>query len=220
MNRVKKVTNILIIVIPIIWVLHTLSKNFIIDPLFQRFLSNKDQFLMNQSLWILMIRIHILLAVAALMTGPLGLIKRIRLKSLQFHRWNGRIYVLSIILNYIPGFYVSFFATGGWLSTIGFLILNTLWILTTLKGYLFIKKKQIIPHKYWIMRSFFLSFANMTIYVIVTIIHHGVNLSYVTSYTIAVWLCWMLNLCLAEIFIRREMSSKHLMYIKENDLSR
>ncbi|MED3553930.1 DUF2306 domain-containing protein [Cytobacillus praedii] len=206
MNLVKKVTNILIIIISIMWVLHTLSKNFVIDPLFQRFLSNKDQLLMNQSLWIVMIRIHILLAVAALMTGPLGLIKRIRLKSLQFHRWNGRIYVLSIILNYIPGFYVSFFATGGWLSTIGFLILNTLWILTTIKGYLFIKKKQIIPHKHWMIRSFFLSFANMTIYVIVKIIHHGINLSsYVTSYTIAVWLCWILNLCLAEIFIRRKM---------------
>ncbi len=89
MNQVKKVTNIFIIIIPIMWVLHTLSKNFITDPSFQQFLSNKDQFLMNQSLWIVMVRVHILLAIAALMTGFLGLIKRIHLKSLQFHRWNG-----------------------------------------------------------------------------------------------------------------------------------
>lgn len=203
MNRVKKGTKIVIIIITIMWVLHTLSKNFIIDPLFQRFLSNKEEYLMNQSLWFVMIRIHILLAIVALITGPLGLIQRVHSKSLHFHRWNGRVYVLSIILNYIPGFYVSFFATGGWLSTIGFLILNTLWIWTTLKGYVSIKKKQIIPHKHWMVRSLFLSLANLTIYISVTIIHHGVNLSYVTSYTIAVWLCWILNLCLAEIIIRR-----------------
>lgn len=98
-----------------------------------------------------------------------------------------------------------FLCNRGWLSTIGFLILNTLWIWTTLKGYVSIKKKQIIPHKHWMVRSFFLSLANLTIYISVTMIHHGVNLSYVTSYTIAVWLCWILNLCLAEIFIRRKI---------------
>nr|WP_245548515.1 DUF2306 domain-containing protein [Gracilibacillus lacisalsi] len=67
-----------------------------------------------------MIRLHIIFAIISLITGPLGVIKKLRIKSIQFHRWNGRVYVLSILLNFIPGVYVSFFATGGWLSTIGF----------------------------------------------------------------------------------------------------
>ncbi len=191
-------------IIAIMWVLHTLSKNFMVDPTFEKFISRKDQILTDQSLWVLMIRIHILLAIISLLTGPLGVMKRIRIKSIKFHRWNGRLYVLSIILNFIPGIYVSFFATGGWPSTIGFLTLNTLWLGTTILGYRYIKRKLVILHSQWMIRSFFLSFANMTIYIIVAITHNAMNFSYGNSYTLAVWLCWPLNLLIAEIIIRKK----------------
>lgn len=200
----KKFFRVTIVLIAVMWVLHTFSKNFIVDPGFEKFISRKDQILANESLWVTMIRIHILLAILSLLTGPLGVIKKIRVKSIKFHRWNGRVYVLSIILNFIPGVYASLFATGGWLSTIGFLILNTLWLGTTLLGYLYIKKQNILLHSQWMIRSFFLSFANMTIYILVTIIHHVMNVSYGSSYTIAVWLCWMLNLLIAEMIIRKK----------------
>lgn len=187
------------------WVLHTFTKNFMVDPNFQGFLIKKDMLLANKSLWVKMIQTHIILAIISLITGPLGVIKFIRDKSLKFHRWNGRIYVLSIALNYIPGLYVSFFATGGWLSTVGFIVLNTLWLTTTLLGYSYIKKGQLNDHSKWMLRSFFLSFANMTIYIVVAISHHALNFSYDTSYTVAVWLCWILTLSLAELFIRRKI---------------
>ncbi|WP_144937562.1 DUF2306 domain-containing protein [Paenibacillus sp. 32O-W] len=200
----KKTIGITILIIPIMWVLHTFSKNFMIDPVFEKFISNKDLILADPSLWIFMIRIHILLAILSLLTGPLGVIRRIRVKSIRFHRWNGRLYVLSILLNFIPGVYVSFFATGGWPSTIGFLILNTLWLGTTILGYWYIKRRQVILHSRWITRSFFLCFANMTIYIIVAIAHNAMNFSYGTAYTIAVWLSWVLNLLIAELIIRQK----------------
>ncbi len=201
----KKFIKIMIIIVPFMWILHTLSKNFMVDPMFESFMSRKDSLLHNQSLWIAMIRVHILLAVISLLTGPLGILKKIRVKSIKFHRWNGRLYVLSIILNFIPGVYVSFFATGGWPSTVGFLILNILWLGTTLLGYWHIKNKKIVPHSQWMIRSFFLSFANMTIYIIVAIAHHITHIPYGTSYMIAVWLCWMINLVVAEMIIRKKI---------------
>lgn len=200
----KKTIGITILIIPIMWVLHTFSKNFMIDPAFEKFISNKELILADPSLWIFMIRIHILLAILSLLTGTLGVIRRIRVKSIRFHRWNGRLYVLSILLNFIPGVYVSFFATGGWPSTIGFLILNTLWLGTTILGYWYIKRRQVILHSRWITRSFFLCFANMTIYIIVAIAHNAMNFSYGTAYTIAVWLSWVLNLLIAELIIRQK----------------
>ncbi|GIP36490.1 hypothetical protein J2TS4_57000 [Paenibacillus sp. J2TS4] len=201
----KKTIGIILLIIPILWVFHTFSKNFMVDPAFEKFISNKDLILTDTSLWIFMIRIHILLAIISLLTGPLGVIKRIRAKSTKFHRWNGRLYVLSILLNFIPGVYVSFFATGGWPSTIGFLILNTLWLGTTILGYWYIKRRKVILHSQWITRSFFLSFANMTIYIIVAIAHNAMNFSYGNAYTIAVWLCWILNLLIAEFLIRQKI---------------
>lgn len=203
----NKSIRILILLIPLMWIFHTLSKNFIVDPQFVKFIARKDQILSNESLWIIMIRIHIILAIISLLTGPLGVIKQIRIQSIRFHRWNGRIYVLSILFNFLPGVYVSFFATGGWPSTLGFLILNTLWLGITILGYVAIRRKKINLHRQWILRSFFLSFANITIYILVAISHNALNLPYSLSYTIAVWLCWVLNLAIAEIIIRKKVFS-------------
>lgn len=195
---------VLLFIIAIMWVLHTVSKNFMVDPTFESFLSRKDVILTNENLWTTMIQVHIILAVVALMTGPLGLVKKLRVPSASFHRWNGRIYVLSIVLNFIPGIYVAFFATGGWLSTFGFIVLELLWLTTTLLGYIHIRKRNIDKHRRWIIRSFSLSYANMTIYILVTTVHFGFTLSYAVSYTVAVWLCWIINLLLAEWIIKKK----------------
>ena len=152
----KQKAGILILIISVMWMLHTFSKNFMVDPQFEKFISKKDQILTDYNLWVSMIRIHILLAIISLITGPLGVIKAIRDKSRNFHRWNGRIYVLSIILNFIPGVYVSSFATGGLPSIIGFLILNTLWLTTTILGFWYIIRQKVMLHSQWIIRSFFL----------------------------------------------------------------
>ena len=198
----KKAAYWLILFVSILWVLHTISKNFIVDPQFNRFLSMKQNELFNKSLWFMMIRVHIVLAVIALITGPIALSKKIRVKSLFMHRWMGRIYVGSIVLNYIPSFYVSFYATGGILSTIGFIILNTLWLFSTLKGLWLGKAKKMVLHSRWMIRSYALSLANMTIYILVTIFNKVLDLEYEVSYMLAVWLCSILNLTLAEFTIR------------------
>ncbi|MFB5763655.1 DUF2306 domain-containing protein [Paenibacillus medicaginis] len=201
--RSRKALIITLSVIAVMWIFHTASKNFIVDPTFSKFLSKKDIKLPNIDLWVIMIRLHIVLAIVALITGPLGLSKRIRTKRPSLHRWNGRIYVVSVILNVIPGYYVSFYANGGFWSVIGFLILNTLWLLTTVNGYRFIRKGQVRQHRIWVLRSFFLTYANLTIYIIVTIFHKGVGLQYGSSYTLAVWLAFTINLLLAELVIRK-----------------
>ncbi|PWA07144.1 hypothetical protein DCC39_16795 [Pueribacillus theae] len=54
-------------------------------------------------------------------------------------------------------------------------------------------------------RSFFLAFGNMIIYIIVAILHNALQFSYSTSYTIAIWLCLMISLCLADIMIRKKV---------------
>ncbi|EON70692.1 DUF2306 domain-containing protein [Lysinibacillus sphaericus] len=176
--RKQKLLVIGLFIIAFMWIMHTLSKNFMVDPDFEKFLNNKDEIISNPTVWAVMLRIHIILAVIALLTGPVGMMKSLRNKRLPFHRFNGRIYIFSIVLNFIPGVYVSLFATGGWLSTFGFLILNTLWLITTTLGYKSIKRKDIVRHSQWITRSFFLTFANTIIYIIVAVTHNGLNLSY------------------------------------------
>ncbi len=201
--RSRKGLVISLSVIAVMWNLHTTSKNFMVDPTFSTFLSNKEIELPNEKLWIVMIQLHIALAIIALITGPLGLSRAMRMKNPHLHRWNGRIYVMVIVFNILPGYYVALYANGGIWSTIGFLILTTLWLLTTINGYRFIRKGQVHRHRSWMLRSFFLTFANLTIYILVTIFQYVAGLSYGFSYSLGAWLAFMINLVLAEIVIRK-----------------
>lgn len=201
--RSRKGLVISLSVIAVMWILHTTSKNFMVDPTFSTFLWNKEIELPNEKLWIVMIQLHIALAIIALITGPLGLSRAMRMKKPHLHRWNGRIYVMVIVFNILPGYYVALYANGGIWSTIGFLILNTLWLLTTINGYRFIRKGQVHRHRSWILRSFFLTFSNLTIYILVTIFQYVAGLSYGFSYSLGAWLAFMINLVLAEIVIRK-----------------
>lgn len=201
--RSRKGLVISLSVIAVMWILHTTSKNFMVDPTFSTFLSNKEIELPNAKLWIVMIQLHIALAIIALITGPLGLSRAMRMKKPHLHRWNGRIYVMVIVFNILPGYYVALYANGGIWSTIGFFILNTLWLLTTINGYRFIRKGQVHRHRSWMLRSFFLTFANLTIYILVTILQYVAGLPYGFSYSLGAWLAFMINLVLAEIVIRK-----------------
>ena len=203
----RKIAFPLVLFVSIMWVLHTVTKNFVVDPQLGDFLSMKSDEPSNKQLWIVTIRFHIAFAVIALITGPIALSRKIRIKLLLMHRWAGRIYVGSIALNYIPSLYASFYATGGLPSTIGFFILNTLWLVSTLRGLWFARMKKSKLHSEWMVRSYVLSLANMTIYILVTIFHRVLDLEYEFSYTLAVWLCSILNLTLTELIIRTFSSS-------------
>lgn len=199
----KNTTAILLSVVALMWIMHTLTKNFVSDPDFDKLIAAKEVFTADPPLWLFMLRAHIVLAVVSLLTGPIGVIRKIRQKSIPWHRWNGRIYVVSIVLNFIPGLYVSWFVAGN-LTVAGFLVLNLLWLATTWLGYLHIRRKNIAKHRQWIIRSFFLTNANLTIHLLLPISQYAIGLSYTASYALAVWGSMLLNLSLAEVVLRRK----------------
>jgi uncharacterized membrane protein len=186
-----------------LWIMHTITKNFVSDPEFVKLLAARDSFAADPSVWLFMLRAHILLAVVSLVTGPIGAIRRFRRKSIAWHRWNGRVYVASVALNFIPGLYVAWFAPGA-PTVAGFLVLNVLWLATTGLGYVYIRRKDPAKHSEWITRSFFLTYANLTIHVLLPLGQHAAGLPYATSYAIAVWGSMLLNLALAEVAVRKK----------------
>ena len=51
---------------------------------------------------------HLLLAAIVMVAGPLQLIPKIRARLPVFHRWNGRVYLVSVALASIAGLYMLF----------------------------------------------------------------------------------------------------------------
>jgi len=54
----------------------------------------------------LVVAIHLFLAVIIIVGGPLQLIPQVRRHAPSFHRWNGRLYVLTVFVTSIAGLYM------------------------------------------------------------------------------------------------------------------
>lgn len=189
--------------IALMWALHTLTKNFMTDPEFSKFLMYKTIGVgFDQELWTVLIRVHILLAVTAILAGPLGFVKKIRVKRPALHRLIGKVYIGSILLNILPALYVALHATGGLVATVGFFLLTGVWLYATVKAYTTIRKRQVEAHRRWMIRSYAVTLANNTLYVVNLVMDKAFGMEYVTAYVIAVWSCWMINLFVAEGYLR------------------
>ena len=199
--RAKTVLEIFLFLVAASWVMHTVLRNFVVDPNFEKLLLGKSGFVPTHT-WLFVLRLHIVLAVVALLAGALNLVGRLRRRHINIHRYLGRTYVLSILLNYFPSIYLSCFATGGVAGALGFFALNFVWIGTTYKAYRSARNREIAEHRRWMIRSYAVTLANLQLYVWKTVLSKIAGLDYESAYIAAVWSCWIGGLLVAEMLIR------------------
>ncbi|MGZ7441427.1 DUF2306 domain-containing protein [Paenibacillus sp. TH7-28] len=203
MNKRKTLYGILA-VIGTLFIIHTLVKNYWIDPGATEFLSHKTGLKreLNLPVWLNVMYVHVAFACIAMAAGLLNFSKRIFEKSRRFHRINGYVYIVSVLLVVLTSGYMAPYATGGRIGSMGFNALNLIWLFITMMALVQIKRKQIDRHRNWMIRSYAFCFTNMLIHLITTLFHHGVGLVYATSYTIGVYGSIVLLLIIPGIIIR------------------
>jgi hypothetical protein len=115
--------------------------------------------------------------------------------------------MLSVFLSALSGFIIAQFAMGGLPSILGFTILSILWFVFTLLGLLSIIKKDIANHQKWMIRSFALTFSAipLRLMLLIPLVFSSVNFLFI--YKLASWLCWIINLTIAEWIISRMKTS-------------
>lgn len=156
------------------------------------------------SLWFIMLFIHIIFGIAALVIGPFALFAKFREKNINRHKKIGRIYMIGIFLAGVSGLYLAFYATGGWVAQLGFAFLSTLWLFTAFQALVKVKNKNIQDHQRWMIRNYSLTFAAVTLRIwllLFTLVFGFDNFNY--SYPTIAWLCWVPNLIVAHIIIKR-----------------
>jgi uncharacterized membrane protein len=152
--------------------------------------------------WRLAFYVHITGGLIALAVGPFQFLEKFRAKHLKLHRLLGKIYVTAILcLGGPAGFFMAFFANGGPWADLGFIFMAFCWIGTTWLGLRAIMKKDLMNHIRWMIRSYALCFAAVTLRILtpmLSLVFH-IKLAYIL---IAVaWLSWMINLAVAELII-------------------
>jgi hypothetical protein len=164
--------------------------------------ASKTKELLENVIWHTAFYIHITFGGIALLIGWTQFSKNLRNRYLNAHRTVGKIYVGSVMLSSIAGFYIALFASGGITSTLGFGSLAAIWFFTVLMAYTSILKRDIKQHENWMIRNYALTFAAVTLRIYLPL-SQMMHIDFITAYRVISWICWVPNLIIAGIIISK-----------------
>jgi uncharacterized membrane protein len=145
---------------------------------------------------------HALFGSVALALGAFQLRRGILARHRGWHRLMGKIYVVAALTTGAAGFYMAFFSFGGLITHLGFGLLAILTVATTSLAYAAIRRREIGVHREWMIRSYALIFAAVTLRIELPVLTAAFG-DFTPAYRIIAWLCWVPNLLAAELLIRR-----------------
>lgn len=143
------------------------------------------------------LRIHIVAAGLALLTGPFQFARGLRNRLPRVHRWLGRTYVASCLVGGVSGGAIALFSTSGLVAGAGFLGLAICWVGATVIGFLAIRGGDVARHRRWMTRSFALTYAAVMLRIYLPTAM-GLGLEFGQAYPVIAWLCWLPNLVVAQ----------------------
>ena len=149
---------------------------------------------------------HVYTSIFVLFSGFIAVFVKPKAAFRNLHRFFGKIYVILLLLLAAPsGIYMGFYANGGILAKISFVILGILWWFTTYKAYLEIRKKNVLNHKKWMYRSYALAVSAITLRLWKVVLVYFFQPNPMDVYEVIAWLGWVPNLILIEILIKTKM---------------
>jgi uncharacterized membrane protein len=151
---------------------------------------------------------HIVGAMLAVILGPFQFLPRSRSRRfLNVHRWLGRTYLISVLVGGLGGLYMARLSYGGLPTHLGFAALGLLWLFSGWKAYRHIRRREIEPHREWMMRNYALTFAGVMLRLWMPILV-SLGVEFLVAYIVVAWLCWIPNLLVAEWMIRRRRAGR------------
>ncbi len=149
------------------------------------------------------IRLHAAGGILALLLGPLQFVHALRRRRPALHRWLGRCYLAAILVGVIGALGLAPSAFGGLTSTLGFALLAVAWAATGILAYWRIRARDIDGHRRWMMLSYALTFAAVTLRIELLILM-AAGVDHETAYRTVAWLCWVPNLAVMAAWLRHE----------------
>lgn len=165
-------------------------------------LDSKSTELLSDLSWNVGFYTHIILGGFALLIGWSQFSPQLRRRNLNLHRLIGKLYVVAAIISGIASIYIALYATGGLISIIGFMSLGVLWVFTTVRAYLHIRKREVQKHQIMMIYSFSLCFAAVMLRLWLPILI-GIFGDFESAYKVVAWLCWVPNLLFAFVLTSR-----------------
>lgn len=145
---------------------------------------------------------HIIGGGIALLLSPVQLSARIRARVPRLHRMSGRIVLTAIMAGGVAGLVLAPYNLAGPMGTAGFGLLAVLWVTFAARGFLAIRRGDVTVHRQWMLRTFALTYAAVTLRLWLGVLVPVVG-DFRSAYVLVPFLAWVPNLLVAEWVLRR-----------------
>lgn len=172
-------------------------------------LKTKPMELLANNFYMICFYIHISFGGIALLIGWMQFLTKLRQNKMNLHRRIGKVYVVSVLISGIMGFYIGLNATGGLSPVLGFTSMALVWLITTTLGYASIRKGNVEAHKKWMVYSYAATFAAVTFRIWLPIMMTSLG-SFFVAYQFVPWLSWVPNIIVAYFILRYQQRKKLL----------
>jgi len=166
-----------------------------------QFLKEKQPYL-HIGIWKAAFYTHVFSSIFTLVAGFTQFSNYILKHYKKLHRTIGKMYVVAVLfINFPAGLMMAYYANGGLPSKIAFTILDCLWFWFTYKAVLEIKRRNIVAHRQYMIRSYALTFSAITLRSWKIVLSSAFIIDPATLYRIDAWMGFVPNLLLAEWLI-------------------
>ncbi len=146
---------------------------------------------------------HVACGLFALVIGPMQFWPKIRRDYLPYHRIAGRVYVVTVLVGAIAsvGMAAQVEKTSA-AYALGLIGLAIAWVTTTGMAFVAIRRKILMQHKQWMVRSYVVTFAFVAFRLGSDVIQAGNLLPAHERSAMLAWACWAVPLLVSEVAIQ------------------
>jgi hypothetical protein len=153
-------------------------------------------------IWRISFYVHIAAGSICIFTALLQFSSWVLKKRKGIHIISGKIYVFVVLLIGAPsGFYMTFFAKGGYWERACFMFMAIFWFYSTYKGFVAAaRERNFLSHKFWMIRSYAMALTAVT-FRIYHIIFFMAGTNDFVNYSVSLWISVLGNALVAEAII-------------------
>jgi len=166
-------------------------------------LNMKSEVLLADTIWNIFFYMHISFGGLALLIGWLQFIRPLRQRYAAIHRAIGKIYVFSSWLSVLGVAYIGFFAEGGMVAFLGFMMGGAIWYYTTAKGFVTIRSGRVAEHRKFMIYSYAVCVGAVTLRIWLPLLVKTTG-NFILSYQVVSWISWALNLIVAYFIVNKK----------------
>jgi hypothetical protein len=150
--------------------------------------------------------VHVLPGGIFLILAPLQFSSRIRTRHIRFHRWSGRILVVTAFVVTLAGLYFGLLMPyGGPGEVTAILLFGGVFVFSVGRAFVAIRRHQVVRHREWMIRAFSIAIGISTVRIVgavLDIVFTPRGLRPPELFALSLWTGWAITLGAGELWIR------------------